>query len=400
MSNLALKNIGELVTNDPAVNNGQLGIIENAGLIVTDGLVTWVGSASEVDSHASSRPVDLHGSSVIPGFVESHAHLVFDGERSAEFASRMTGQPYAAGGINTTVASTRAAGDEKIRNNIRHLMHEMTACGITTTEIKSGYGLDVLNEERSVRIASEFTGEVTFLGAHVVAPEYIDRSDEYVALVAGEMLDACAPHSKWIDVFCDRGAFTVEQTRRILTAGLEKGLQTRIHAHQLENTGAVKMAIELDCASIDHCTHLTDDDISDLARSNTVATLVPGVEFSTRSSYPRGRDLIDAGAKVALSTDCNPGSSYTTNMPLMIALAVREMHLSPAEALHAATMGGATALRRADIGSIKVGAKADIVAMDAPSHVHFAYRPGVPLVSHVWRAGKTVFEVDKRRHRG
>jgi imidazolonepropionase len=400
MKNLAITNICELVTNDPDINNGQLGIIENAGIVIVDGVVSWVGPASELSGQANSDPVDLHGAAVIPGFVDSHSHLVFAGERSAEFAARMSGQPYVAGGIKTTVAATRSANDELLRNNVRHLLHEMTACGITTNEIKSGYGLDTATEERSVRIAKEFTDDVTFLGAHVVAPEFTDDPEGYVDLVVGEMLDACAPHSKWIDVFCDRGAFTVAQTKRILQAGIAKGLMPRIHAHQLENTGAIKMAVELECASVDHCTHLTDEDINLLSGSNTVATLVPGAEFSTRSAYPRGRDLIDSGAKVALSTDCNPGSSYTTNMPLMIALAVREMRLTPAEALYAATYGGAQALRRDDVGQIKVGAKADIVALNAPSYVHLAYRPGVPLVDHVWRSGKTVFEVDKRRNHG
>jgi imidazolonepropionase len=400
MKNLAITNIGELVTNDPDINNGQLGIIENAGIVIADGIVTWVGSASELKAQANSEPVDLHGSAVIPGFVDSHTHLVFAGERSAEFASRMSGQPYAAGGIKSTVTATRAATDDVLRNNVRRLQHEMTACGITSFEIKSGYGLDVVTEERSLKIAREFTDDVTFLGAHVVAPEFADTPNDYVDLVVGEMLDACAPHAKWIDVFCDRGAFTVEQTRRILNAGIAKGLLPRIHAHQLEHTNAIGMAIELGCASVDHVTHLTDEDIASLASSHTVATLVPGAEFSTRSTYPRGRDLIDAGAKVALSTDCNPGSSYTTNMPLMIALAVREMHLTPAEALYAATVGGALALRRKDVGQITVGARADIVALNAPSYVHLSYRPGVPMVSHVWREGKTVFEVDKRRNHG
>jgi imidazolonepropionase len=400
MSHLALTNIGELVTNDPNIADGPLGILENAAIVIADGVVAWVGSANEVKSVANSDPIDMHGVAVFPGFVDSHTHLVFDGERGAEFAARMSGQPYAAGGIRTTVAATRSATDEKLRSNISRLQQEMVACGITSTEIKSGYGLDVATEERSVRLAKEFTDDVTFLGAHVVAPEFSNRADEYVDLVVGEMVTACAPHAKWIDVFCDRGAFTVEQTRRILEAGIAKGLQPRIHAHQLENTNAIGMAVELDCASVDHCTHLTDSDISVLATSNTVATLVPGAEFSTRSSYPRGRDLIDAGAKVALSTDCNPGSSYTTNMPLMIALAVREMKLTPAEALSAATLGGAQALRRDDVGRLTVGARADLVALDAPTYIHLAYRPGVPLVSQVWRAGKTVFEVDKRRNHG
>lgn len=400
MSSLAITNIGELVTNDPDVNNGKLGIINNAAIVVTDGLVRWVGLASEVKSQASSKVIDLNGRALIPGFVDSHTHLVFDGERSAEFAARMSGQPYAAGGIKTTVAATRNASAEKLRNNVRHLIEEMLECGITTFETKSGYGLDVETEERSLRIANEFTSEVTFLGAHLVPSEYSDRTDEYVDLVVGEMLDACAPHAKWIDVFCDRGAFNVKQTQRILTAGIAKGLLPRVHAHQLENTGAIAMAIDLDCASIDHCTYLTDDDINLLAKSNTVATLVPGAEFSTRSTYPRGTDLLDAGVKVALATDCNPGSSFTTNMPLMIALAVREMRMTPAQALHAATFGGAQALRRTDVGALKVGSRADLVALNAPSHIHLAYRPGVPLVTHVWQGGNTTFKASKRRNHG
>ncbi len=400
MNNLAITNIGELVTNDPSINNGLLGIINDAAIVVTDGFVSWVGFASDVKSHASSELIDLHGMVLMPGFVDSHTHLVFDGERSAEFAARMSGQPYTAGGIKTTVTATRSASDDKLRNNIRRLQAEMLACGITTFETKSGYGLDVATEERSLRIAKEFTSEVTFLGAHVVPPEFSDRSDEYVDLVIGEMLEACAPHAKWIDVFCDRGAFTVDQTQKILIAGIAKGLLPRIHAHQLENTSAIAMAIDLDCASADHCTHLTDYDIELLAKSNTVATLVPGAEFSTRSSYSRGRDLIDAGAKVALATDCNPGSSFTTNMPLMIALAVREMHLTPAQALYAATLGGAQALRRTDIGQLKVGSRADLVALAAPSYIHLAYRPGVPLVTNVWQAGNSVFEETKRRNHG
>jgi imidazolonepropionase len=268
-------------------------------------------------------------------------------------------------------------------------MHES---GTTTVEIKSGYGLDVATEERSVRIASELTDEVTFLGAHVVAPEFSSDADAYVELVTGEMLNACAPHSNWIDVFCDRGAFTTAQSRRILEAGIVKNLKPRIHLNQLEQGDGIAMAIELDCASADHLTYLTDDDISALAASNTVAGLVPGADFSTRTpQYPRGRDLLDAGAVVALSPDCNPGSSFTTNMPLMIALAVREMHLTVDEALFAATMGGAISLRRDDVGHLSIGAKADFALLNAPSYIHLAYRPGVPLISTTWKDGNVIF---------
>jgi imidazolonepropionase len=317
---------------------------------------------------------------------------MFAGDRSEEFAARMAGAPYSAGGIKVTTEATRTASDAELRTVAQCMIKEMQESGTTTIEIKSGYGLDVATEERSLRIAAELTDEVTYLGAHVVAPEFVGNPDAYVDLVVGEMLEACAPHSKWIDVFCDRGAFTTEQSRRILEAGIKKGLLPRIHLNQLEQGDGVAMAIELDCASADHLTYLTDDDINALAASNTVAGLVPGADFSTRApQYPRGRDLLDAGAVVALSPDCNPGSSFTTNMPLMIALAVREMHLTVDEALFAATMGGAISLRRDDVGHLSVGAKADFALLNAPSYIHLAYRPGVPLVSTTWKDGNVIF---------
>ena len=391
MSNsFTLTNISELVTNNPAIGEGDLGVITNAALTVTDGIVSWVGPASEADS--SVAKTDVGGRSLIPGFVDSHSHLMFAGDRSAEFAARMAGVAYSAGGIKVTTAATRNASDDRLRSIAQDLIKEMHESGTTTVEIKSGYGLDVATEERSVRIAAELTDEVTFLGAHVVAQEFANDAEAYVDLVVGEMLDACAPHSSWIDVFCDRGAFNAAQSRRILEAGISKQLKPRIHLNQLEQGDGIAMAIELDCASADHLTYLTDEDINALAASNTVAGLVPGADFSTRApQYPRGRDLLDAGAVVALSPDCNPGSSFTTNMPLMIALAVREMHLTVDEALFAATMGGAISLRRDDVGHLSIGAKADFALLNAPSYIHLAYRPGVPLVSTTWKDGNVIF---------
>ena len=391
MSNsFTLTNISQLVTNNSAIGDGDLGVITNAAITVTDGIVSWVGQASDADS--SVPKTDVGGRALIPGFVDSHSHLMFSGDRSEEFAARMAGVPYSAGGIKVTTEATRSASDDQLRKVAKSLIQEMQESGTTTVEIKSGYGLDVATEERSVRIAAELTDEVTFLGAHVVAPEFANDADAYVELVVGEMLNACAPHSNWIDVFCDRGAFTTAQSRRILEAGIAKQLKPRIHLNQLEQGDGVAMAIELDCASADHLTYLTDDDINALAASNTVAGLVPGADFSTRApQYPRGRDLLDAGAVVALSPDCNPGSSFTTNMPLMIALAVREMHLSVDEALFAATMGGAISLRRDDVGHSSIGAKADFALLNAPSYIHLAYRPGVPLVSTTWKDGNVIF---------
>ncbi len=378
-------NIGELVTNDPALGDeSPLGLLTDAAIVVEDGQVAWVGprhAAPDADAR-----VDLGGAAVIPGFVDSHAHLVFAGDRTGEFAARMAGQPYDGGGIATTVAATRSAADDQLRANIGRLAAELHRGGITTFETKSGYGLSTVDESRSLRIAGEFTSETTFLGAHVVPAEYRDRREDYVELVAGDMLTACRPHARWIDVFCERGAFDVDETRLILEAGIAAGLTPRLHAGQLEPGAGIRLGVELGAASIDHCTYATDGDIEALAGSggSTVATLLPGAEFSTRARYPDARRFLDAGVTVALATDCNPGSSYTTSMGFCLAVAVREMKFTPAEAMWAATAGGAAALRRADIGGLGVGQRADFVRLDAPSYIHLAYRPGVPLVTAVF----------------
>ena len=404
MSSIAFANIESLVTNDESLGvvkseSTKLGERAKAGLVVEHGRVVWVGDSADLPD-ADSR-IDVGGQAVIPGFVDSHAHLMFAGDRAAEFSARMEGKPYSAGGIKTTVAATRAATDDDLTENLRRLVAEMHGSGITTFETKSGYGLSVEDEVRSLRVAAAHTDETTFLGAHVVPAEFAERGqsgvDAYVALVTGQMLAGAARHAKWIDVFCDRGAFDVDQAREILTAGIAAGLAPRIHANQLSNIGAIELAVELDCASADHCTHLSERDVELLAGSNTVATLLPGAEFSTRSPYPDARRLIDAGATVALATDCNPGSSYTTSMPFCIAVAVREMKMSPAEALWSATAGGAAALRRSDVGHLGLGAAADFVILNAPSHQHLAYRPGVNLIGQTWRNGKLI-EQPKQGH--
>lgn len=331
--------------------------------------------------------VDAGGRAVIPGFVDSHTHLVFAGDRADEFEARMTGTPYAAGGIRRTVAATRDASDDALRRRLRAFVDELHAQGTTTFEIKTGYGLTVADEERLARLAAEVTNEVTFLGAHVVPQEYAERRDDYVELVCGAMLRACAPHSRWVDVFCEKGAFTPEESRRVLAAGIAHGLEARVHGNQLGPGEGVRLAVAMDAASVDHCTYLDDADVAALAASDTVATLLPGVEFSTRQPYPDARRLLDAGVTVAIASDCNPGSSFTSSMPLMIALAVREMGMTPAEAVWAATAGGARALRRDDVGAIAPGLRADLVLLDAPTRTHLAYRPGVPLVERVWKDG-------------
>ncbi|WP_285115313.1 imidazolonepropionase [Leifsonia sp. fls2-241-R2A-40a] len=385
MSATLVTGIGELVTFDPA-HPGPLGIVSDAAVLAVDGRVEWTGPSASAPRSDADEIVDVAGAAVIPGFVDSHTHLVFGGDRAAEFEARMAGRPYTAGGIRSTVAATRAAPDDELRARLQRFVAELHAQGTTTFEVKSGYGLTVADEERLLRLAREVTDETTYLGAHVVPPEYADDPEAYVELVTGDMLDACLPHARWIDVFCETGAFTVEQSRRILTAGAARGLGVRLHAAQLGPGEGVALAVELDAASVDHCTYLSDDDVERLAASRTVATLLPGVEFSTRHPYPSGRRLLDAGATVALASDCNPGSSFTSSMPFCMALAVREMGLTPAEALQAATLGGAAALRRDDVGHLRPGARADLAVLAAPSHIHLAYRPGVPLVARTVRA--------------
>ena len=398
-----ITNVGELVTNqlEPDAGAGRGGpcrfaAVTRAALVIDDGRVAWTGPASRAP--AADQVIDAAGRAVLPGFVDSHAHLVFAGERGAEFAARMAGQPYRAGGIRSTVAATRNADDGLLRDNLRRLAAEMRAQGTTTFECKSGYGLTVRDEERSVALAAEVTPEVTYLGAHVVPPEFEPDPGGYVDLVCGAMLEACAPHARWVDAFCERGAFSRDEAAVVLAAGAAAGLQPRIHANQLGPGPGVQLAVQAGAASADHCTYLDDADVDALASSATVATLLPGVEFSTRHPYPDARRLLDAGATVALATDCNPGSCFTSSMPFCIALAVREMHMTTQEAVWAATAGGARALRRTDVGHLGVGARADLMLLDGPSHTYLAYRPGVPLVRAVWRSGHPVRAPRPARH--
>lgn len=390
---ILVDDIGTLVTNDPALGEGTLGEIADAALVVEDGRVAWAGPRDRAP--AADARVDAAGRCVLPGFVDSHSHIVFAGDRSREFAARMSGQPYSAGGIRTTVAATREATDAELLDGARRFVREAHGQGTTTLEVKSGYGLTVAHEQRSLEVAGRVTDEVTYLGAHIVAPEYADDPAAYVDLVTGPMLDACAPHARWVDVFCERGAFDEEASRRVLTAGMERGLLARVHGNQLGEGPGVRLAVELGAASVDHCTYLTAEDVDALAQAAkssepTVATLLPGVDFSTRQPYPDARALIDSGALVALASDCNPGSCFTSSLAFCIAVGVRDMGMTPDEAVWAATKGGATALRRTDVGHLAPGARADLTLLNAPNHVYLAYRPGVPQVAAVWKDGALV----------
>ncbi len=378
--------IGLLVTNDPALGEGPLGVRRDAAIVIDGDQVVAVERAGAI---ADDR-IDAGGRCVIPGFVDSHSHLVFAGDRSEEFVERMAGARYQAGGIQVSVDATRAATDVQLAELAQRRRAEARRAGITTIEIKTGYGLDVDTEVRCARIARSITTESTFLGAHVVPAEYAADVDGYVDLVCGPMLDAVRPYARWIDAFCETGAFDVDQCRAVLEAGRAAGLGLRLHANQLALGPGVRLAVELGCASVDHCTFLDAADLDALAGSETVATFLPATEFSTRMPYPDARRLIDAGASVAIATNCNPGSSYTTSMSFCIALAVRDMNMTADEALQAATLGGAAALRRTDVGRLAPGSRADLVVLDAPSHAHLVYRPGVPLVAVVIEGGAVV----------
>ncbi|MGB8649349.1 MAG: imidazolonepropionase [Mycobacteriales bacterium] len=380
MTSLLLHGIGALVSwaDEPADEPAD-------ALLVEDGRVAWLGSSAQAP--AADERLDVQGRCVLPGFVDSHTHLVFAGDRAGEFEARMTGIPYAAGGIRTTVAATRAASTYQLLEHTRRLAAEAQRSGTTTLEVKSGYGLTVEDERRCLDVACAVTPHTTFLGAHVV-PE--GDADSYTALVTGPMLDACAPLASAVDVFCEAGAFDEDQSRAVLRAGRARGLALHVHANQLGPGPGVQLAAELGALSADHCTHLTDADVTALRDAGVTAVLVPAAEFSTRSPYAPARRLLDAGVTVALATDCNPGTSFTTSMPFVVALAVRELGMTPLEAVRAATLGGAAALGAADIGHLRIGARADLVVLDAPSPTHLAYRPGVDLVHLVLKAGAVV----------
>ena len=413
--------ISELVVND-LDRLGELDVIADAALLVDDGRVIWSGPSAQADTAVSNRlgeggaslndddiangevtsandlggleTIDLGGKAVIPGFVDSHNHLIFAGDRSEEFAARMAGQKYSAGGIATTVAATRAASEAELEANLVHLLEQAQRQGTTTFEIKSGYGLTVPDEIQALDIINRHTEESTLIAAHVVPPEFKDEPERYVDLVIDEIIPAAEGKAKWIDVFCETGAFTEDQTRRIIEAGKAVGMKPRLHANQLTEGGALKLGAELGCVSVDHATFASDEDLEILAEAGTVVTLLPSIEFSTRQPYPDARRYVDAGVRLAIASDRNPGSGFSNSMPFVIAIGVRDMHFTVEQAVWAATAGGANALQRTDVGHLGAGARADLAILDAPSYRHLAYRPGVQLVERVYSGGELI--VDNR----
>ena len=395
MTSLLITGIGELTTNDEqrGAGAGDLGRVRDAAVVVEGDRVAWVGAAAEAP--AADERFDADGRAVLPGWVDSHTHMVFAGDRTAEFEARMAGESYAAGGINVTVDATRAASDDELLAGLDRLADEALRGGTTAFETKTGYGLTVEDEVRSARIASTRADSVTYLGAHLV-PAGSD-ADAYVDLVCGEMLEAVAPFADAIDVFCERGAFDEAQSRRVLEAGRNAGLALRVHGNQLGPGPGVRLAVELGAQSVDHVAFVTAEEIAMLAESwksdarGTVATVLPACDLSTRMPLAPARDLLDAGAVVAIASNANPGTSYTTSMGFCVATAVLQMRLTIAEAVRAATLGGAIALGLdGEIGRVRVGDRADLQMLEAPSVTHLAYRPGVPLTAAVWRAGVRV----------
>ena len=395
-----ITNLAELMTQDLDHR-----VLKDAAVVIEGERIAWLGRAA--DAPAADEAVNAGGRAMLPGWVDSHTHLIFAGDRTAEFEARMAGGNYSAGGIAVTTGATRATSDFDLTRLAMGRVAEAVSQGTTYLETKTGYGLDEEHEARSARIASTVADEVTYLGAHLV-PAGMDAED-YTELVCGPMLSAVRPFVRWADVFCEQGAFTEDQSRRVLQACKDAGLGLRVHGNQLGEGPGVRLAVEFGAASVDHVNYLSGADIDVLAASwsgwdtgggagrGTVATCLPACDLSTRQPLAPARELLDAGVQLALASNCNPGTSYTSSMAFCVTTAVLQMRLSVHEAVRAATYGGALALGResgqdADgeraVGSIAVGHRADLHLLNAPSATHLAYRPGMPLTHAVWRAGE------------
>jgi imidazolonepropionase len=356
VSDLLVRRIGRLTTWEQPV-------LSDAALLIRDGVVAWYGADSEIPADVGDiHELDAGGAAVLPGFVDAHTHLVWAGSRRDDFIGRIEGGNYSPQGIAATVAATRAASYDDLRALTQRRIDRAVASGTTTIEVKSGYGLTPVDEHRILDVARSLTTarvHATYLGAHVV-PDGRDRSvyvDEVVHAIADINADS-------VDVFCDAGAFTVDESRRILQAAKQRRLQTRIHAEQLTHTGAARLAAELQCASADHLDHVTAEDATALAAANVVAVVVPVCSLYTRSQrWEHARILLDAGCTLAIATDCNPGTAWNESMPYAMQLAALAMGLTVQQTLRAATLGGAAALQRRDIGWLGVGARGDLVVL-------------------------------------
>jgi imidazolonepropionase len=391
---------------------GELGIIRNGAVLVRDGRIAAVGSAQRIERMKEARramKLDARGKVLLPGFVDSHTHLVFAGNRAEEYERRIAGASYeeiakSGGGILSTVRKTRSASEESLFARAQSWRKEFAAHGTTTVEAKSGYGLDAASEVKILRVLKRLRGASpcdvvpTFMGAHVVPREYKKNPDAYVELLCTKLIPQVAREglAEYCDVFCDRGAFSVAQARRILTAARACGLEPRIHANQLADIGAAELAVELHAASADHLEKLTVAQIRVLAKSDVCCTLLPGCCFHLGlRDFAPARKLIDAGAIVALASDFNPGTSPTLNMQMVISLACTQMRMTPAEAIAAATINAACALRRADrVGSIEVGKYADLAVFAVEDYREIPYYFGVNHCRLTLRRGRECESAD------
>lgn len=393
-----LRDAGRLVTCDPSLGDGPLGVIERGALAARGGRVLWAGKESDITRSVEVLPdaaeVSAGGRAVIPGLIDCHTHLVFAGDRRSDFAARMRGEPYRSSGITATVEATRAATDEDLTASARKRLDAFLSFGVTTVEAKSGYGLTADQESRLIAIAAALNGDPgqevvpTFLGAHVVPEEFSSDPDGYVKLVVEEMIPAVAGQAVFCDVWCDRGAFSLEQAKTVLEAAKAHRMHLKVHAEQIARTGAAVLAASLGAVSADHLEQATEEDARALADSGTVAVLLPGASMMTSGIFAPARMLIEAGARVALSTDFNPGTSYSENLPLVAALACAHLGMSPEEAILGITRHAAAALaREGEVGSIAPGARCDIAVLKTDHEIDLAYHYGVGLIAAVVRGG-------------
>lgn len=414
---ILIKNASELVTcSGFKAKHGsemsELHVIKDGAVIVEDGVIKAVGTTEEIlNKYKESEysVLDAEGKAVLPGFVDSHTHLVFGGYRAEEFSWRLRGDKYMdimkrGGGIASSVKSTREASKQELMEAGIKRLNSMLSFGVTTVEGKSGYGLDFETEIKQLEVAKELN-EVhpvdvvrTFMGAHAVPGEYKGREDEYIDFIIESVLPYVADKklAEFCDIFCEDNVFSIEQSRRLLSKAKEMGLALKIHADEIVQLGGAELAVELGAVSADHLLQASDEGIKAMAESSVVATLLPCTAFSLKESYARGRKMIDSGCAVGLATDFNPGSCFTESIPLVFALACIQMNLSIEEAITALTINGAAAVNRAEeIGSIDIGKKADIIILEFPSYKFIPYHVGVSTVEKVIKNGELVFDKEK-----
>lgn len=404
----------------PSVNDGPqrgaalgtLGIIENGAVAVDGGKIVEVGTSSDLRMRYDvGRTINADGNAVVPGFVDPHTHLMWVGDRAAEFEQRIAGATYmqimaAGGGINSTVRQVRAASVDQLVTETRTRLDRMLHNGTTTVEIKTGYGLDTASELKMLdaifQLSAQYPSTIvpTFMGAHAVPPEYEGRTDAFVDLIVNEMTPAVADylhsHSHdtpvFIDVFCEPGAFDLAQSRRVLEAGLSHGMSAKIHADEFASIGGARLATELGAVSADHLVATPEADIRALGQGNTVAVALPATPFGLgHMHFTPARQIIEAGGILALATDCNPGTAWCESMPFVMALACRYLRITPAEALAAATLNAAYAVGLGErVGSLEPGKQADMLILDVPDYRHLAYRFGGNVVQTVIKAGQAI----------